>query len=99
MRTWMSARDAWLIALLAITSCAEPTDDPPAMGTPMDIDLLVVTETGSLILAEENPLFVAELDGIVRGLASGDVDSDGRADARRVGSLHAGVVSMEMGVG
>ena len=72
-----------------VADCAAPTES---------VDLLfMVDNSGSM--SEEQASLVAELPRLIRALATGDVDGDGAREFAPIGSLHAGVISSDMGTG
>lgn len=62
------------------------------------VDLLLMVDNSNS-MTEEQASLVAELPRLVRALTTGDLDGDGTPESTPVGSLHAGVVTSDMGVG
>lgn len=65
---------------------------------PRAVDLLLMIDD-SRSMAEEQAALTAAFPALVRALAEGDLDGDGRADFDPIASLRIGVVSSFMGVG
>lgn len=64
--------------------------------SPVDL-LFVVDNSGSM--DEEQQSLRQQIPALIRALASGDSDGDGRLDFPPVSDLHVGVVSTDMGTG
>jgi hypothetical protein len=72
-----------------------PEDRAPPV---TEVDLLLLVDDSSS-MSEEQVLLLRELPAMVRALASGDLDDDGRSDVRGVTSLHVGVITPDLGAG
>lgn len=87
--------DAFDAATDAGCDAGPPTD---AGGTPLTLDLLfVVDNSGSM--AEEQRALAEQFPVMVRSLATGDLDDDGRPDVQPVGDLRVGVITTNLGAG
>jgi len=69
-----------------------------AGGTPLVVDMLFVIDN-SLSMQEEQRALAAQFPALVRILATGDLDADGRADFEPVSDLQVGVVTTELWIG
>ncbi|HJK95062.1 MAG TPA: hypothetical protein RMH26_30285, partial [Polyangiaceae bacterium LLY-WYZ-15_(1-7)] len=70
--------------------------DPVLEGPPLLVDLLfVVDDSGSM--AEEQAALADQFPSLVRTLATGDLDGDGRGDVQPVDDLRVGVLTTNLG--
>ncbi|MCS6857241.1 MAG: hypothetical protein NZM37_05980 [Sandaracinaceae bacterium] len=82
-----------------VTPCTRSAVGQTIQITPVDtVDLLLMVDnSGSM--REEQMKLTREIPRIVRILASGDLDEDGREDFTPVRSMHVGIISSDMGSG
>lgn len=92
--TWVVGCGTTHVDLLDAPSLPDAYRAPPVS----EVDLLLLVDDSSSMNEEQN-LLLRELPAIVRALASGDLDGDGRADVRSVTSLHMGVITPDLGAG
>lgn len=78
--------------------CLCPDGRPLRRAMTDAVDLLLMIDN-SASMAEEHASFARELPRLVQVLSSGDLDDDGNVDFVPVRSLHAAVISSDMGVG
>jgi hypothetical protein len=95
-----------LAGFCGATACGPASHEQPSL-EPVEewvhadvraIDLLLVTDNSSDMVEELSSLLV-ELPRMLRALTSGDLDGDGVLDFRPPESIHAGVVTSDMGTG
>lgn len=79
--------------------CGAPRDSfTRDITPPREVDLLFVVDNSMTMEAEQVAL-LRELPRMIRALASGDLDEDGRPERLPIEDLHFGVVTTDMGTG
>ncbi|HMI91747.1 MAG TPA: hypothetical protein VK509_10315, partial [Polyangiales bacterium] len=72
--------------------------DPNACTGARDLDLLIIVDT-SASMREERMALAGQLQDLFRGLTVGDIDADGTAEFAGFRSVHAGLVTTDLGAG